>query len=227
MDAARSLADPEFLHALLHDLKGPVARVRMLGELLERRQPGLDPETVALLGHIRSSAEAAEEVLEGVRRYAEAARRPYRPSQFDLTAALENALVRLRSQIAEIGASVKPDSLPRVYADMAQLSTLFEELIGNALQFHSIDPPVIEIAAIAEDSDWVISVADNGSGLGGAAAQRLFRPFGKASPRSGAGMGLAICRLIADAHGGEITVFPRQRGTEFRLRLPRSRGSTL
>ena len=77
--------DVDFLHALLHDLKGPVSRVRMLGELLTRRITGLDPETQILLEHLGTSASLADEVLEAVRRYAEALHWVSNPSRFDLT----------------------------------------------------------------------------------------------------------------------------------------------
>jgi signal transduction histidine kinase len=217
--------DLDFLHALMHDLRGPVARVRMLGELLARRTAGLEPDALALVGHIDTSAAIAEDVLEAVRRYTEALQWTFRPSRFDLTIALNSALGRLDARIANSGASVSHSALPAVYADMVQMGVLFEELISNALRFRSAEPPVIEIAAIPAEArpdgaEWLVCVMDNGIGVSESAVERIFRPLAKASEHSGAGMGLAICRRIAELHGGEITAIPRPRGAEFQLRLP-------
>jgi signal transduction histidine kinase len=217
--------DLDFLHALLHDLRGPVGRVRMLGELLVRRTAGLEPETRALVGHIETSAAVAEDVLEAVRRYAEALQWVFRPTRFDLTLALNAALARLNARLANTGASVTHGALPAVYADMVQMSVLFEELIANALRFRSAEAPVIEIAAIPaearlEGARWLVCVVDNGIGVSESAVERIFQPLAKASEHSGAGMGLAICRRIAELHGGEITAIPRPSGAEFRLCLP-------
>ncbi len=218
--------DLDFLHALLHDLIGPVSRVRMLGELIERRATGLEPEIQVLLGHIKTSTASAENVLEALRRYAEALNWSCRPAPFDLDLAVKSALTRLNRPIADSGAHVIYGALPNVHADMVQMTALFEELIANALRFRSEDPPRIEVAAqltpeeLTEQGACVISVTDNGIGLNDSATGRIFKPLARASDRSGAGMGLAICRHIAELHRGEISAIPRPRGAEFRLWIP-------
>jgi light-regulated signal transduction histidine kinase (bacteriophytochrome) len=213
---------PEFLHALLHDLKGPLARVGILAALLARRTNSADAEVQTLVGHLSTSAAAAETVLEGVRRYAEALDWTYQPRRFDLTLALDSALARLEAVIVESGATVEFGALPHVWGDMVQLGTLFQEVIANSLRFRSPDLPLIRI--VAADSDpahWVITVADNGSGISAFAMDRLFRPLAKGSERAGAGMGLAICKRIAETHGGSILAIPREQGTQISLLLPR------
>ncbi|HEY7392991.1 MAG TPA: HAMP domain-containing sensor histidine kinase [Bryobacteraceae bacterium] len=221
-DAELESPGSEFLHALLHDLRGPLARVRILCELLRRRAGNQDPEVETLVGQVGASAAAAETALEGVRRYAEALDRPYRPTRFDLNAALDSAQAFLAASIAASGASIERGSLPSVWGDIVQLSALFQELISNSLRFPGVDRPVIRIASLDSDpAHWVVTVTDNGTGIPETAVHRIFRPFGKASPQSGAGMGLAICRRIAEVHGGGIGVAPRTEGAEIRLLLPR------
>jgi len=195
--------DPGFLHALLHDLNGPVSRMRMLGELLARRINSPDPEIQDLLQHLGTSAAAAERVLEGVRRYAEALRWVYRPSRFDLTLALQAAQGRLNGQLAANGASVTHGPLPEISADMMQMTALFEELIANALRFRSTDSPAIEVTAESGPGTVLISVLDNGIGCG-----------------NSANTGIAICRRIAELHGGDIASIPRERGAGFLFRIP-------
>jgi signal transduction histidine kinase len=216
--------DAEFLHALLHDLRGPVSRVRMLGELIERRAINLDPEVQMLLGHIKTSATAAEDVLDAVRRYTAALHWSCRPTRFDLNLALNAALARNETRLVASGARVARSDLPAVFADMVQMSALFEELIANAVRFHAEEPLVIEVTAKTTEEGsqrfCLISVIDNGIGLSDSAMERIFKPLAKASDRSGAGVGLAICHRIAELHGGEIAAIPRKQGSEFRLRLP-------
>jgi two-component system, chemotaxis family, sensor kinase Cph1 len=214
------LVDTDFLHAMLHDLRGPVSRVRMLSELIERRAVNLDPESQLLLGHMKTSATAAEDVLDAVRRYTGALHWPCRPSRFDLNLALNSALARHESRLAAVGARVARGDLPAVVADMVQMGALFEELIANAVRFRSEEPLVIEVVAAATQESCLISVMDNGIGVSESAAERIFKPLAKASDRSGAGVGLAICRRVAELHNGEIVAIPRAQGSEFRLRIP-------
>jgi signal transduction histidine kinase len=120
------------------------------------------------------------------------------------------------------GGRVTQGALPNISADLTLMSALFEELIDNAMRFRSEEPPVVEITATASPrgNAWHISVADNGIGLNESDRERIFRPFAKGSERAGVGMGLAICRRIAQIHGGEIRGIPRAPGAEFRLELP-------
>jgi signal transduction histidine kinase len=220
--AAGASIDEDFLHRLLHDLKGPVCRLHTLSELIERRAPGLDPETQLLLGYIKTAAGSAETVLDGLQRYLESLRWTYRPARFDLNLALNAALSRLKEPVEANRVQVTRSELPFVCGDIVQMSMLFEELISNALRFRSDEPLVIEVdGETGTDGSCVISIADNGVGITNSAAERLFRPFVKASDKSGAGVGLAICRYIVELHGGEISTIARSRGAEFRIRLPR------
>ncbi|MBV9505835.1 MAG: hypothetical protein JO323_12600 [Acidobacteriia bacterium] len=214
--------DPDFLDALIHDLKGPIGRIAMLGDLIRRRAVALDSETQLLLQHVADSAESANNVLEGVRRYAEATQRRFRGERIELSIALDTALKRLNSRLMQSKARVIREPLPEIDGDLDQMTILFEELIANAVRFRSEEAPIIEIkAAAAEPDSWRISIHDNGTGLNGIPEQRLFRPFGKASNRAGAGMGLAICDRIAKAHHGRILAAPCATGAEFHLLVPR------
>ena len=213
--------DVDFLHAVIHDLQGPVSRIRILGELLDRRKPGLDQEGEVLLQHIGASAASADRVLAAVRRYVEVMGLPFRPRQFDLSEAINAAISRVESQLTTAGGRVTHQNLPSVSGDGGQLAILFQELISNSVQFRSAEPPLIEIGASAEPDCWRISVIDNAMGVSESDAERIFRPFTKASERSGPGIGLTICNRIALLHGGRLRAVPRPQGAEFCLHLPR------
>jgi signal transduction histidine kinase len=210
--------DPEFLQALLHDLKGPVGRVRMLGELLVQRNSGLDDQSKLLISHIEKSASAADAVLEALRRYMDVTVLSFHPERFKLSLSVEAAMRRLENQLQRSAAAVTYTGLPEILGDHTQLTILFQELVANSIRFRSEAPLAIAIAATAEDSGWTITYSDNGAGLGGMDPERIFRPFATSTgPRPG--IGLAICRHIAKLHNADITARPGPQGLEFRLRL--------
>ena len=125
------------------------------------------------------------------------------------------------------------DDLPTVTADPMQMRQLFQNLIGNALKFHRPGvPPVIRIRGKrlpdAESrtlgGGLQVTVDDNGIGFEEQHLDRIFAPFQRLHGRDaypGTGMGLAICRRIAERHGGTITAAstPGQ-GSTFVVTLP-------
>ncbi|MEY2914763.1 MAG: hypothetical protein RLZZ184_4072, partial [Cyanobacteriota bacterium] len=78
---------------------------------------------------------------------------------------LNRALKNLRQRIRETGAIITHDPLPTVMADETQLIQLFLNLIGNAIKFHSSQPPKIHIGAERLEDEWLFSIQDNGIGL--------------------------------------------------------------
>jgi two-component system, OmpR family, sensor histidine kinase KdpD len=113
-----------------------------------------------------------------------------------------------------------PAGLPLVKADPVLLSQLLCNLLDNALKYS--DGPVHLVAA-ADEAQLCIAVKDRGPGIAADEEARVFEPFMRGDHRhhEGAGLGLAVCRAIALAHGGQLT-FRRRRagGSSFCLGLP-------
>jgi len=94
-------------------------------------------------------------------------------------------------------------------------------LIRNALD---ATPPSgrVEVRSEVTPTDVVIEVEDNGTGMPKAVREKLFTPFFSTKGRGGIGLGMAICRAVADRHGGRVEVESEVgRGTRVRLVLPR------
>jgi light-regulated signal transduction histidine kinase (bacteriophytochrome) len=87
------------------------------------------------------------------------------PAPVDSAAALKEALDLLAVRIAETGAQIDAQPLPRVMADRTQLVQLFQNLIGKALKFCKDQAPRVRVAATHEAGWWRFSVTDNGIGI--------------------------------------------------------------
>ncbi len=125
----------------------------------------------------------------------------------------------------ETGAKVVVNPLPTVPGNASQLVQLFQNLLSNALKFTRPGaPPDITVTATADADGWRVSVLDDGIGFDERYADRVFLVFKRLHKRSaypGTGIGLAICRRIAEVHDGRIWCESRpEGGSAFHLSLP-------
>jgi signal transduction histidine kinase len=113
----------------------------------------------------------------------------------------------------------------KVYVDGRQIRQLLLNLVRNAIEAQASPratprPGKVRIVAAVESEKLLLSVEDDGPGIDASVASRLFQPFATGK-RGGTGLGLALCRRIARAHGGDITVQAKApRGTRFAVTLP-------
>lgn len=129
------------------------------------------------------------------------------------------ARVRARDVTRRIHSQVAP-GLPLIRADSVLLAQLLENLLDNALKYSA---DVIELTARATGDRIEIAIHDRGDGVAAGEELAIFEPFrrGDRSGQRGTGLGLAVCRAIARAHGGELARVARPGGgSSFVLRLP-------
>jgi len=114
-----------------------------------------------------------------------------------------------REKIIDARVRVDIEEMPRVLGDKVQLTQLFQNLLSNALKYHSEQAPVIRIRAKEEPGCWQFSISDNGIGIDPQFFDKIFIIFQRLhnkSDYSGTGIGLAICKKIVERHGGRIWV---------------------
>jgi light-regulated signal transduction histidine kinase (bacteriophytochrome) len=218
----------QFAYVASHDLQEPLRIVSIYAQLLARRYQGrLDSDADEFIGHITESASRMENLIRDLLDFS---RLDSRGSDYfvktSCDAALDDALTNLHVPIQETGAQIRRSPLPDVLGDRVQLTRLFQNLIINSIKYRSHDAPEIEVSAEPRDSDWLISIRDNGIGIEPQYAEKVFGIFRRLDPRaerSGNGMGLAICKKVVTRHGGTIWVVstPGQ-GSTFRFTLPQA-----
>jgi signal transduction histidine kinase len=212
----RSYAD-----VVAHDLSEPIAGIELLVRLLERRAE--EPPSAEVLRRLRESAARARDLIDGVLVYARAGELSVERVALGRLAA--DVAEDLRPSVEATGATLEIGELPEVEGDPRQLRRVLQNLVGNSLKFRGEAPPRIELSALSDRQEWVVTVRDNGVGVDPGQASRIFEMFARArSEAAGVGIGLAVCRRIIEAHGGRIWVEAADGGgSAFRFTVPRQR----
>ncbi len=214
----------QFAYVASHDLQEPLRMVAAYTQLLGERYHGkLDETADKYIGYAVEGAIRMQTLIQDMLAFSRAGRRGTELQATDCNSVLERALLSLQGAMTESGAVVLHDSLPTVMANSVHLQQVFQNLIGNAIKFKGASPPVIQIEAQSQGSDWLFSVKDNGIGIDPQYAQDIFIIFKRLHTRteySGNGIGLAICKRIIEQCGGKIWVESHEGGgTAFKFTL--------
>ncbi len=216
----------QFAYVAAHDLQEPLRMVTSYTQLLARRYKGrLDADADEFVSFAVDGARRMQLLVQGLLAYCRVETRGSDLVETSSATALEEALVKLQGAIEDSGGVVTHDPLPTVTGDSVQLCQLFQNLVGNAIQFHGVDPPRVHVSAERyRDSEWVFSVRDNGIGIDPQYFQKIFVMYQRLHSRnefSGTGIGLTVCKKIAERHGGRMWVESSLgNGSIFYLALP-------
>jgi two-component system, LuxR family, sensor kinase FixL len=212
--------------ALSHELNQPLTALVIYLQSLQRQTRAQSGSVNAALEEIAGKAlreaERATEIVRRMRRLSLRAEPDRQP--IDL-----NALARETLEIAFIGVTRRPaidrrltSELPQVSGDPVQVRQVMVNLLRNAAEATAkVARPRIVIATEAADGMAHFTVGDNGPGIDPRIEGRLFRAFETSKPQ-GQGLGLAISRMIAQNHGGDLVVKSKagEKGAMFSLKLP-------
>ncbi len=207
----------EFAYVASHDLKEPLRMVASYTQLLQRRYGGkLDADADEFIGFAVEGAKRMDRLVDELLEFARAGTRGLPFSDCDLNMVIEEVLLNLGTACAESCAVVTHDDMPTVWCDPVQIGRVFQNLIANAIKFRGAESPIIHIGFQMDESEWKISVTDNGVGIDPEYAEQIFTIFERLHPtvdHPGTGMGLAICRRIIERHHGRIWVEPSAAGS--------------
>jgi PAS domain S-box-containing protein len=223
----RSNAELEqFAYVASHDLQEPLRMVSSYTQLLARRyNDRLDGDAREFMNYVVDGAARMKQLIEDLLAYSRVGTRGKEFKPVPLEAPLKRAVTNLRAAIEESDAAVTWDALPSVDGDEVQLAQLFQNLIGNALKFRGQATPRIHVSALEENGEWRVSIADNGIGIEPQYFERIFMLFQRLHTLGeypGTGIGLAICKKVAERHGGRIWVESQlNAGITFHFTLPK------
>ena len=218
----------DFSHSVSHDLQEPLRTLTGFSEiLLSDYGDRLDGEGRDHLRYVLDASKRMRSLVKDLLALSRSGRAADDFGPIDLGDVLGQVRSDLAATIADRSAVVAvADDLPPAWGDRDRVARLLANLVGNALKYVKPGhPPRVEIAAEAGPGGSVaVSVRDHGIGIDPKHHERIFGLFRRLHCRDeyeGTGAGLAICRKIAEAHGGRITVQSEVgEGATFRVHLP-------
>ncbi len=220
-----------FAYAASHDLQEPLRMVVSYLQLLEQRYAdSVNEETREFIGYAVDGAMRMKELITGLLAFARLdSPEQEMNQQTPLEEVLERVLTNLSVSIAESSAVITHDPLPEIQADPVQMTQLFQNLLANAIKFHSEQPLRIHIGAERKGAEWQFSVRDSGIGIAPEYQERIFVLFQRLHHRNeypGTGIGLTIAKKVVERHRGRIWVESTAgNGATFYFTLPIKRSA--
>ncbi|WP_284745825.1 sensor histidine kinase [Amycolatopsis sp. RTGN1] len=221
----RSNADLEqFAYVASHDLQEPLRKVASFCQLLQKRYQGLlDERGEQYIEYAVDGAKRMQVLINDLLAFSRVGRKPGEHVVVEAGRLVDDAVANLEVALSLSAGKVEHGELPEVRVEPALMTAVFQNLIGNALKFKGETPPEVRVSADRDGEDWVFSVSDNGIGIDGEYAERVFALFQRLHTRSaypGTGIGLALCRRIVEYHGGRIWLDTEADDTTFRFTIP-------
>jgi two-component system phosphate regulon sensor histidine kinase PhoR len=209
----------EFVANVSHELKTPLALVRMFAEMLQSGRVPNDAKRQEYLDIIVRESERLSALIENVLDFArlERGRGSYEFAEGDVGDAVTRAanVYRYRAEREGMRLTVEVEpSLPRAHIDERAIQLAVTNLVDNALKYAG-DGDEIVVRARAEDDAVRVDVIDQGPGVPPEERERIFERFVRLASRSGeapvrgSGIGLALVKHIAESHGGRAWVTSR------------------
>ena len=216
------------LTAISHDLRTPLTRILGSASALSEQEATLTTEerlefSTTIQNEARHMVDVMNKVLDMAR--LTSGRLIPHAEWNALEEILGSALARLETSLCRRTVTIDlPENLPLVKVDAVLFQQVLINLIDNAIKYTPQDSPISIKASMDDEGGMKISVADRGPGVAPADRERLFQKFHRLEPEStqtGAGLGLALCRSIMEAHHGQVCLEPREGGgSVFVIRLP-------
>ncbi len=221
----------QFAFIASHDLQEPLRKIKTFGDRLKATCADAFTEQGSdYLERMQNAAQRMQTLIEDLLTLSRVTTRTQPFVSVDLAQITQEVLSDLEVTIQQSGACVEIGELATITGDPFQMRQLLQNLLGNAIKFHRPqEPPYVKIysevtRAINGSEFCQLQIEDRGIGFDEKYLSRIFNIFQRLHGRSeyqGTGIGLAICRKIAERHNGSITATstPAQ-GAKFIVSLP-------
>ena len=225
----------DFAYIASHDLQEPLRKVQAFGDRLKVKcSEDLSEQGRDYLERMQNAAKRMQSLITDLLTYSRVSTKTESFAPVNLAEITREVLSDLEVRIEELKGEVIMSDLPVIEADPTLMRQLLQNLIGNALKFHTKETPAITIQGEllngheSTASLCRISVKDNGIGFDDKYSDRIFGVFQRLHGRNeykGTGVGLAVCRKIAERHGGNITAKSKPgQGATFIVTIPVKQG---
>lgn len=227
-ELAASNAELErFAYVASHDLQEPLRMVTGFLKLLEKQyKDNIDENSSKYIHFAVDGADRMKKLILDLLEYSRVSTNKELVSDVNMSEVLNDVLQIMDAKIKELPCNIRFNQLPILKAaNRTQMFQLLQNLISNALKYHSDSPCEIVIEASEQEQDWLFKIKDNGVGFDPQFAERVFVIFQRLhnkSEYSGTGIGLSICKKIVERHGGKIwAVSEKGKGSTFYFSIPK------
>jgi PAS domain S-box-containing protein len=202
----------QFAYVASHDLQEPLRKIAAFSDILEKAISSANETDMSYANSVmRSSALRARELVDDLLTYSRAINDAQHLQRLDLRDELALAVDDLSEAIEEAKAEVSIEVPHFPFdADRSQFARLTHNIVSNALKYRKPDEnPTVRIFGSPENGSIVVGFSDNGIGFESKYQHIVFEPFKRLHPKGrypGTGIGLAICKSIADRHGWRLSV---------------------
>ncbi|MDQ6530038.1 PAS domain S-box protein [Flavobacterium sp. LHD-85] len=220
----------QFAHVASHDLKEPVRKIKTFLSRLEDHMAGqFDESSSKYIERIHVAADRMFNMIDGVLAYSKMNADSQKTTIVDLNEVIKNIETDLEIALQESNGKIYFEKLPIIDGASVLLYQLFYNLINNSIKFAREEtPPEINITATEQIEEGnkiaIITVEDNGIGFDLDQTGRIFETFTRLNSKDryeGTGLGLSLCKKIAERHGGSITATGiSNKGAIFIITLP-------
>jgi light-regulated signal transduction histidine kinase (bacteriophytochrome) len=214
-DLARSNAHlEEFASMAAHDLQSPLRTITMLvSQLCHHNREHFDEKSTDCVKRVEGAARRMQTMIVDLLTLCQFRKNQKIFGEVDVNLVFDRVTADLLAAISECGGSVIRGDLPRLSGDEGQLRQLMQNLIANAIKFRRPEAaPQVLVTATDDRTHWTFCVADNGIGIEEKYFDRIFQPFQRLHGRMeypGNGIGLAVCKVVAERHNGAIRIESR------------------
>jgi PAS domain S-box-containing protein len=217
----------QFAYVASHDLQEPLRMVSSFLTLLEKKYADqLDEKANQYIHYAVDGAQRMRHVILDLLEYSKVGSIDESRKELNLKLLIEEILILHRKQIQELEASFNIDPLPIISSFETPIRQVFQNLISNALKYHSLEhKPIITISVKENSEFYEFSVADNGIGIDELYQEKIFQIFQRLHTKDqyhGTGVGLAICKKVMESLNGEIWLDSKHKnGAKFCFKIPR------
>ncbi len=201
----------QFAYITSHDLQEPLRMVTSYLQLIQRLYKNkLDETGLGYMNFAIDGAKRMKQLIRDLLQYSRVGRGTlsFKPIKIETLQLLMNNTFRAR--LEETKGQISFTGITEIVADRTLMIQLLQNLIGNALKFKKeTEPPQITIYVTETEQYWQLEIKDNGIGIEERFQEKIFAVFHRLNhddAYEGTGIGLAICKKIADQHKGKIWV---------------------